>query len=719
MMRSSSTKSKDYCRSFITFSITLALLYIIQQSSSLFDVQQYFTSFYLFDKNDQCGEVIANRKPNDLIGIYGDLTNQYQNSNIDSESELVKQLFNQGMIQLYGYNREEAEKNFQAAIKIDSQCGACLVGVILSNGPTINNHVEQYHLENARIAIAEAQKVFDSKPSIQSIFKTVFTAQTIRFSNSTELWLDKGQHYFDILYSAAMKDVFNTYSDDDDDDIAAMYADSLLLLTPWDYFVPAGMSTYKEIPGATSIRFLEELKPHMQVAYTVLSNILKRNPKHLLALHLFIHILEQTHQVSAASSAADSLASVAGTTGTGHLIHMPSHIYVRLGRYNDAISSSLRAIALDSHYEQNCLSPYAKDHNVAMLVVAGVLQGRLHLALEHASYSTLKSSVMLSALVSALFPLPRDLVLIRFGRWHDVLTLQEQERRDFFRSIGTQSGSELRDEFLKLRYLREEALEDLALSNVPPDDKVLSSDAELLYLEQTKVPIFQRVIHCYATALAQIHLSHTGSHLARLALQRMELLVRQVPTDALLESHVFYPYHVEVASLMNLTAHAAWQYKVGDFAGARWHLQNAVDLQDSFSYMEPENFYIPLRQCFGELLLQSAEALKENESSLVSIAALSRYADAADAFRVDLEEHPNNVWSLSGIVSAIDGAEALNRVYKSASINSDVKGTLNTEWENTFRRATGNNAQELRLNLRTALQYADSQLKSSCFEISH
>jgi hypothetical protein len=282
-MALSSSKIKDCFRFTITFLIITAILFLVHQSR-LFEARQYLTS------ND-CENSNLLIDPNRLLGIYGDITNQYQttdddgNSSIDSDSVSVKRLFTQGMIQLYGYNREEAERNFRAAVKLDPLCGACFVGIVLANGPTINNHVEEHHVEAARKAIIEAHNVFTSKPLVQTKFKALLEAQSIRFSNSTKLWIEKGQHHFNMLYSSAMKRVYNAHSFDDD--IAAMYADSLMLLSPWDYFIPTTDDVSSNIHSSMhsiSIRSLEDLKPHMQVAYTVLSSTLKRNPKHLLAL---------------------------------------------------------------------------------------------------------------------------------------------------------------------------------------------------------------------------------------------------------------------------------------------------------------------------------------------------------------------------------------------------------------------------------------------------
>ena len=125
--------------------------------------------------------------------------------------------------------------------------------------------------------------------------------------------------------------------------------------------------------------------------------------------------------------AADALFELMQGQGAGHLVHMPAHTYIRVGRYSDAIEASLQSITLDKQYLEQCLEPYGADHNKALLVAATMLSGRLSLALEHANPSAIKMPEDAAKFVWRRFPRPQDLVLARFGRWEDLLELQARD----------------------------------------------------------------------------------------------------------------------------------------------------------------------------------------------------------------------------------------------------------------------------------------------------
>ena len=122
--------------------------------------------------------------PIELIDFYGDLSSQYSRL-IDSDSIHANQLFNQGMINLFGFNRDEAQRSFEACLLIDSRCFCCLLGVILSNGATINNPIERHHFAHAATAIERADQLLSSKHSnLTKSFPELldlFQAQKVRF----------------------------------------------------------------------------------------------------------------------------------------------------------------------------------------------------------------------------------------------------------------------------------------------------------------------------------------------------------------------------------------------------------------------------------------------------------------------------------------------------------------------------------------------------------
>ena len=140
-----------------------------------------------------------------------------------------------------------------------------------------------------------------------------------------------------------------------DVNVQILWIDAVVLLTPWEYY------------EKYSIKGGEKVKESLVSAYTTLQQLVEVDTPHLLALHLWIHITEQSTEPSIGLKGADDLASIMGEDGTSHLIHMPSHTYFRTGRYNDCISSSSKAIKVDKRYKEKCLEPYLPTHNQAML----------------------------------------------------------------------------------------------------------------------------------------------------------------------------------------------------------------------------------------------------------------------------------------------------------------------------------------------------------------
>ena len=133
---------------------------------------------------------------------------------------------------------------------------------------------------------------------------------------------------------------------------------------------------------------------------------------HPLALHIYIHVAEQSNEMAKRSGidAANALSMLSGDASANHLLHMPGHIYLRTGLYSECIASALKAIKMDSLYQQNCLSPYADLHDKAMLIAGALFSGDKHIALDH-SFSVFNTLHNFAVYQSALFPTPKELIL--------------------------------------------------------------------------------------------------------------------------------------------------------------------------------------------------------------------------------------------------------------------------------------------------------------------
>jgi tetratricopeptide (TPR) repeat protein len=224
-----------------------------------------------------------------LIGAYGNIQGLNDIRNITSRKPETQILYKQGLLHLYGFNFEEANRNMLAAIDIEKDCIMCYCGLAYSYGPNINLGVYPDAALKGRLAIQKALNLIKSNNKISQKEKELVHAQYERFSGSIEEWETKGQQYYDEKYAIAMKELTRKFPLDND--IAAEYADSIMLLHPWNYY----KNNYTVLH--------DDIIP----AYETLKKILISNPHHPLALHLWIHISEQGPNPSQALSQADIL----------------------------------------------------------------------------------------------------------------------------------------------------------------------------------------------------------------------------------------------------------------------------------------------------------------------------------------------------------------------------------------------------------------------------
>jgi len=352
-------------------------------------------------------------------------------------------------------------------------------------------------------------------------------------------------------------------------------------ISPWSYCDQLSQS----LGNTTAKRAMR--KPIVQ-AFKTLENVIfgKAPVLHPLALHLFIHIAEQSNELAATQGvrAADHLARVMNGSFAGHLVHMPAHIYTRVGLYAKSIASSVAAVAVDKLYTARCLQPYVSHHNNALLVMAAIHAADLKIALRY-TVPVLETDPLIATYLTALFPMPTELVLARFGKW-DALKMGAAGR--------------MGDEFRRRKGIA--------------------------------IPAFLRALLVYAQSLAAIHttssLPSSSEALWRSAAEDMSEAVRSIAPDELPRDHVFYPNHVELGNIMNLTVHSAVLTRLGKLREAADLIRGAIVVQDSFHYMEPENWYLPMRQCLAAVLLKDGKR-----------------EEAAAQLEEDVLQHPNSPWA--------------------------------------------------------------------------
>jgi hypothetical protein len=284
----------------------LGVLLLLLLYASLFELRFHGSAFFspkliidnqttetvsgVFQGNgDRCANVASSYSPQSLVGLYGDMSGQYHR-HIRSTSNLTQVLFDQGLLHTYGFNLVEGIRNFQAALSLEPNCAMCYWGIAYANSPNINTDMSELMAENGKSAILSAFKIVSSDPTsgISGANMALIRAQMKMFSfSSLEEWKKNESRSYDQIFLTAMRETYAIYPNDLD--IAAIYAESIMNLTPWSYYKPikhpSDHSSEREPP-------VKELKEEMIGALAVLRSVLDRSPSHPLALHLWIHVTE-------------------------------------------------------------------------------------------------------------------------------------------------------------------------------------------------------------------------------------------------------------------------------------------------------------------------------------------------------------------------------------------------------------------------------------------
>ncbi len=270
----------------------------------------------------------------------------------------VQQYFNQGMMLAYGFNHAEAARSFFEAIRLDSTCAMAYWGFAYVLGPNYNGGMEEDNFQRAYDASLKAQRLSDNCTPKE---KALIIALASRYTLQPPV----DRMPLDIAYSKAMKKVYSRYSSDPD--IGALYAESLMNLHPWDL--------YQKKTKAP--------QPWTGELIGVLEHLMKINPRHPGAHHFYIHGMEASATPEKALTSAQLLNTL--VPGSGHLLHMPSHIYINTGDYHLGSLSNLNAVKADNIYSTSCHAQGAYPlayypHNYHFLAATATLEGNSSLA---------------------------------------------------------------------------------------------------------------------------------------------------------------------------------------------------------------------------------------------------------------------------------------------------------------------------------------------------
>lgn len=325
--------------------------------------------------SNQASKEEANEKDNSIVGCYGTITTDkdwYSSGKkapklnglkgidfrISTTNKEAQDYFNQGMMLSYGFNHAEAARSFYEATRLDSSCAMGYWGFAYVLGPNYNAGMEKDHYQRAYDATVKAQSLAaNCTPKEQSLIK----ALAFRYAANPP----KDRSSLDLAYAAAMKKVYNQFPSDPD--IGALYAESLMNLHPWDLYE----------------KHTKKPRPWTPELVAVLEHLIQQNPRHPGAHHFYIHALETSSTPEKALESAKLLYTL--VPGSGHLVHMPSHIYINTGDYHQGSLANLKAVEADSIYTTAChaqgmypLSYYPHNHH--FLAATATLEGNSSLA---------------------------------------------------------------------------------------------------------------------------------------------------------------------------------------------------------------------------------------------------------------------------------------------------------------------------------------------------
>ncbi|MDT7044036.1 hypothetical protein [Candidatus Nitronereus thalassa] len=449
---------------------------------------------------------------------------------ITTNSSQAQNYFDQGMVLAYAFNHAEAHRSFVEAARLDPNCSMCYWGQALVLGPNINAPMADAAIPIAYEAISHAKQHAKSASTKE---QALINALGHRYASDAQA--DRGA--LDQSYAAAMREVQAAYPHDST--VASLFAESLMDLHPWNFWDKTG-------------------KPHdwTPEILNVLENTLRLDPNHPLANHLYIHAVEASPEPERGVPSADRLRTL--VPGAGHLVHMPGHIYIRVGRYRDAIQANQHATKADagylSHSHTEGLYPLAYvPHNHHFLWAAATKLGMKKVSLEsamdtaHHVDQTMLTNPGIGATLQHFSIIPLYTKAL-FGEWQSIF---REPAPEFLYPKGVWHYAR------GLAYLRKGNME---------------------YAQQ-ELAALQRIANDPAIA-----------DLTILGLNSVSLLL-QIGTEILAGELAVAQQHTDKAVA---------------------HLQHAIALEDGLTYTEPKDWYLPPRQVLGAVLLEAGRA-KEAE----------------------------------------------------------------------------------------------------------
>ena len=502
---------------------------------------------------------------------------------ISTNNKNSQRYFNQGMVLAFAFNHAESVRSFKAAQRLDPSCAMCFWGESLARGPNINVTSDGAVVmspddrKKAFLALKQAQYLVES---VNEKEVSYINALSKRYNGDVK----SSRALLDSEYALAMEELAKEYPEDAT--ASSLYAESLMNTMPWNYWTEEGA------PREDTKKVISRLE-----------SVLKREPNHPLAIHLYIHTVEASKSPERAERAADRLGDL--IPGAGHLVHMPAHIYWRVGRYHDASNANIEAAKVDERYIAQCNAQgfypaLYYPHNIHFLWAASTMEGRSKLSIE----SALKVSKYIHDDQIKKFPtieffktIPL-LSYVRFQKWEEILSFpMPGEQYKFSQGIT--------------HYAKGVA-------------KASSGKTQEAILDQLKI----------------IPLKNSS--------EVRTLIKGGQPAGLLLD-------------IANELLKGEINLSLNNFSKATKHFAEAVRIQDTLSYTEPPFWYYPTRQSLGISLIKEKKYL---EAELVYRKDLEDYPrngwslfglmkslelQGKNKESLDIKNKFNNVWQMSDI----------------------------------------------------------------------
>jgi len=445
---------------------------------------------------------------------------------ITTAEPLTQRFFDQGLTLTFGFNHAEAARSFREAARLDPTCAMCYWGIAFALGPNIN--MPMFPDANAE-AWSASRKALELAAKATPGERALIQALSHRYAS--EFPVDRAP--LDRAFADAMREAAQQFRDDLE--IQTFFAESLMDLSPWDYWNGA------------------DPKPATVEIIAALDHVLARFPNHPGANHLYIHALEASPNPGRAESAADRLLPLA--PGAGHLVHMPGHIYMRVGRYHDAAVVNIKAGEADMSYIAQCQAQGVypllyHPHNWHFLWFAASFSGNSAWARRGALQTrdlmgTHKHDDPNFGPVIQHFwltPLYDD---VRFGRWDDILATPEPQDSPYTRAIWHYARGMALSGKGNTAGAREQLAKVKELSNAP------------------NLPAVQVSVRNNAKQLVDI-------------------------AQRVLEGDI--------------------EARARNYSRAIATLREALAMEDALGYNEPEDWHLPVRHVLGAVLLDSGDA---------------------------------------------------------------------------------------------------------------